>query len=201
VFVGSAGGARGGSGATFGFDGWDALGSPVTMGGSKMRDIELHELTFPFTVIGMGFDADSAGAGQWRGGLGTWLRWRAEQDNLAVVSYGSGGIERNAPFGIAGGGSGRLPRVEIHRTDGSIVVVELNKIYKVSSGDVVEAHYAGGGGYGLPHARSIEAVVRDVRNGALTVGSAESKYGVIVDVEHWTGRRGSSGSAPDPQRR
>jgi N-methylhydantoinase B len=40
---------------------------------------------------------------------------------------------------------------------------------------------AGGGGYGDPHRRDPRAVLRDVRNGLVTVKTARDVYGLNID--------------------
>jgi N-methylhydantoinase B len=185
-FAGFVGFGGGGAGATYGFDGWDGLGTPITMGGNKTMDAELHELASPFTVLGFGLDTDSAGPGTWRGGNGSWLRWRCEQDELPLVSYGSGSLEETAPFGIEGGHASTPNTVVLHRADGSTEAAVLNSIATIQRGDIVEAHFSGGGGYGDPRQREAVAVLDDVRNEVLTAEVAEKVYGVVVDPSSWS---------------
>jgi len=47
-------------------------------------------------------------------------------------------------------------------------------------GDVVIERTAGGGGYGDPAARDVEAVARDVRAGFVTAAEAAAAYGVAI---------------------
>ena len=39
----------------------------------------------------------------------------------------------------------------------------------------------GGGGFGDPHTRALEAVLRDVQQGYVSIGSAAREYGVVID--------------------
>jgi len=75
---------KGGGGASRGLDGWDHIGTVVCAGGLRAPDPELHELVNPYTVLQYEYWPDSAGAGQWRGGMGTIYRWRVEADDIAV---------------------------------------------------------------------------------------------------------------------
>ena len=50
-------------------------------------------------------------------------------------------------------------------------------------GDVAEIHSAGGGGYGDPYERPVEAVLDDVVAGLLSPENARLPYGVAVDPE------------------
>ncbi len=48
---------------------------------------------------------------------------------------------------------------------------------------------AGGGGFGDPQQRDINAVVKDVTDGFVSEAGAQSDYGVNVDVRAKTGKR------------
>jgi N-methylhydantoinase B len=176
----------GGSGATLGADGWDGLGTPVTMGGAQTSDPEQLELSGPVTILGFGLAPDSGGAGRWRGGLGTWVRYRVEQDDLPCLRWGGGTAPETAPFGLHGGHAGRPNTAELHRADGTVEPIVVNTIRTVGAGDVVVHDYAGGGGYGDPAARDVEAVLADVRAGVVSLEAAERVYRVAVDPTDWT---------------
>ncbi|MCW3063242.1 MAG: hypothetical protein JWN32_414 [Solirubrobacterales bacterium] len=183
VTMGAFGG--GGSGATLGADGWDGLGTPVTMGGAQTRDPEQHELTGPSTVLGFGLRTDSGGAGRWRGGLGVWVKYRVEQDGLPNLRWGGGTSEETAPFGLHGGHGSAPSTGEIHHPDGTVEAAAVNTIRTVNAGDVVVANHAGGGGYGDPAERDPELVLRDVRSGLVSPEAAERDYRVAVDIATW----------------
>ncbi|MCW3101281.1 MAG: hypothetical protein JWL77_6899 [Chthonomonadaceae bacterium] len=172
----------GGSGATLGADGWDGLGTPVTMGGSQAMDPEQVELSGPATVLGFGMETDSAGAGRWRGGLGTWVRLRVEQDDLPCLRWGGGTSEETAPFGLHGGLAGRPNRAELHRADGTVEPLTVNTIRTVGAGDVVVQQHAGGGGYGEAAQREPSAVLADIRAGVVSPAVAERVYRVAIDA-------------------
>jgi N-methylhydantoinase B len=179
ITVGSFGG--GGSGATLGADGWDGLGTPVAMGGIQTADPEQVELSGPVTVLGFGLEADSAGAGRWRGGLGTWSSFRIEQDDLPCLRWGGGTAPETAPYGLHGGGAGTPNLADLHRADGSSEPIVVNTIRGVGVGDVVHQRNAGGGGYGDPGRREVDAVLADVRAGLVSVEAAERLYRVAVN--------------------
>ena len=172
----------GGSGATLGADGWDSLGTPVTMGGAQARDPEQHELTGPVTVLGYGLTTDSGGAGQWRGGLGVWTRYRVEQDNLPSLYWGGGTSRQSSPFGLHGGHGGQPNRGVVERRDGTFEPVLVNTITTLNRGDIVHAEHTGGGGFGDPAARDADIVVRDVLDGRISPAAAREIYRVALDA-------------------
>jgi N-methylhydantoinase B len=193
--------SKGGGGASLGHDGWDHIGTVVCAGGLRAPDPELHELVDPFTVLQYEFWPDSAGAGQWRGGMGTIYRWRIDTDGIPAANFGGGTHEATAPFGLAGGKA--APPHELNLYKGKDVIkVEPESLYAFDEGDVFEIYGSGGGGYGNPHRRQIEAVVADVRDGIVSVDKARNDYGVVlnsktfeVDVEATKSARGGL-SAP-----
>ena len=53
----------------------------------------------------------------------------------------------------------------------------------IARGDVIRHVMAGGGGFGWPFERDVDRVVRDVRDGKVSVAAARQWYGVVVDPE------------------
>ena len=49
------------------------------------------------------------------------------------------------------------------------------------SGDVIQFHSAGGGGYGDPLERDLQAVEQDVFNEYISIEKARDDYGVVID--------------------
>jgi N-methylhydantoinase B len=171
---------KGGAGASKGLDGWDHLGTVVCAGGLRAPDPELHELVNPYTVLQYEFWPDSAGAGEWRGGLGTIYRWRAEADNLALANFGGGNRPETAPYGLQGGRSAPPHRLFLHQK-GETTQVDAESFYTYSTGDVFEIFESGGGGYGDPRRRPVDRVLDDVRNELVSVEQAREDYGVVID--------------------
>jgi N-methylhydantoinase B len=173
---------KGGGGASKGLDGWDHLGTVVCAGGLRAPDPELHELVNPYTVLQYEFWPDSAGAGEWRGGMGTIYRWRVETDNIAIANFGGGNRPETAPFGLMGGKAAPPHRLFLRTRDG-IVNVDAESFYKYDRGDIFEIYESGGGGYGDPRRRPVEKVYDDVVNGLVSVENARHDYGVVIDPE------------------
>lgn len=166
-----------GSGARFGSDGYDGVdGSLSTI---RNTPAEKSELEAGVDVLEYGLNRDSAGAGQWRGGLGIRFTFRVTQSGSAVLGRG---LERFyfRPWGMAGGFAGANMRVV--RNIGTPNEEELGKIDMVwlDEGDTVTLLTPGGGGYGDPFDRPVEAVLDDVLSGFVSEAAAERDYGVIV---------------------
>ena len=166
-----------------GLDGWDHLGTVICAGGLRAPDPELHELVDPFTVLQYEFWPDSAGAGRWRGGMGTIYRWRVDADGIPAANFGGGVHEVTAPFGLQGGHPAPPHELAIHKQDGEAIAVDAESFYDLNTGDVFSIHQSGGGGYGDPLDRDITSVREDVINGLVTAAQARANYGVVVDPE------------------
>ncbi len=175
--------SKGGGGAMAGYDGWDHIGTPVTLGGLRAPDPELHELATPYHLLEYQYCPDSAGAGQWRGGLGVNYRWRVEAEGIACANFGSGVRSYTAPAGLAGGRGSGPHRMGITHPDGRSDVVDGNRFYDLHTGDRFEISASGGGGYGDPLRRDPARVLEDVRDGVVTPAAARSRYGVVVCTE------------------
>ncbi|MGN5237228.1 MULTISPECIES: hydantoinase B/oxoprolinase family protein [unclassified Rhodococcus (in: high G+C Gram-positive bacteria)] len=174
---------KGGSGATEGFDGWDHLSPANTLGGLRTPDPELHELDTPYLLEELEYLPDSAGGGQWRGGLGVRYRWRVQASDIACATYGSGFTPETAPVGLLGGRPGIVQRLTLTPEGADPTEIDTNSFYTLGEGDVFEVISSGGGGYGDPHRRDVELVLRDVRDGVVSVDAARTVYGVDIDPD------------------
>lgn len=173
---------KGGGGASHGLDGWDHLGTVVCAGGLRAPDPELHELVNPYTVLQYEFWPDSAGAGQWRGGMGTIYRWRIDTDGIQAANFGGGNRPETAPYGLEGGKAAPPHELYLRKRD-AIITVDAESFYQFDEGDVFEIYQSGGGGYGNPRERSVEKVHEDVVDGIVSAEKARSDYGVVIDPE------------------
>ncbi|MFQ5660522.1 MAG: hydantoinase B/oxoprolinase family protein [Gammaproteobacteria bacterium] len=171
---------KGGGGASKGLDGWDHLGTVVCAGGLRAPDPELHELVNPYTVLQYEFWPDSAGAGEWRGGMGTIYRWQVEADDIAVANFGGGNREQTVPFGLEGG-KAAPPHQLYLKQKGEVIKVDAESFYSYDTGDIFEIYESGGGGYGNPKNRQIDRVCNDVIDGLVSADKAREEYGVVID--------------------
>jgi len=172
--------ARGGSGAVAGVDGYDHIGSVVTLGGFRASDPELFELTTPYRLHRYGYLTDSAGAGAARGGLGILAEFEVQADGLACVDWGSGALPETAATGRRGGHEAIANHHTVVHPDGSTTEPSPNQFVSLSRGDVFRIVAGGGGGYGDPMLRPVERVAEDVRQGYVSLEAARDRYGVQV---------------------
>lgn len=175
--------SKGGAGATYGFDGWDHLGTVCTLGGLRAPDPELHELINPFLILNYEYLMDSSGPGQWRGGHGVYYSWQILVDNVVIAMFGSGILDETAPFGLKGGKSAPKTRQYLKKADGEREWLDVNCLLRLEKGDVIEIFSSGGGGFGSPLNRSAEKVLEDVKNEMISVESANREYGVVIDAD------------------
>ncbi len=178
-------GLKGGSGAIKGCDGYDHIGMIDASGGILDQDYEMFEQQTPHLLLEHEYWCDSAGAGEWRGGLGVQTRFVIGSDNTRVVTFGDGDIE--PAFGVHGGKPGTLNIIKlIYPGDKVYTATTKDLIENVPKGTVFFQQAGGGGGYGEPYGRSPEKVFQDVRNEVLSPDQARKLYGVVIDVETMT---------------
>jgi N-methylhydantoinase B len=175
-------GLKGGSGATHGVDGYDHIGMIDASGGVLDQDYEMFEQQTPHLLIKHEYWTDSAGAGQWRGGLGVETKFKIGGENTKVVVFGDGDIEPG--FGLFKGKSGTLNKIVLTYPD--------NKVYQTTSKDLIEdvpegtilfQQAGGGGGYGDPYLRPAKKVLEEVRNEIISLEKSKSDYGIAIDSE------------------
>jgi N-methylhydantoinase B len=172
----------GGAGARASRDG--ASGTTVNQTNAKIAPVEIIESEFPTRVLRFELIRDSGGAGEFRGGLGI----RREYLNLAEARFSIRSAKHViAPNGFAGGADGRTGDIWINPdTDKAKRLPTRYADYLLQAGDIFRLDTPGGGGYGDPLRRDPERVLRDVREGEVSVEAAAVLYGVVI-----TGRTGA----------
>jgi N-methylhydantoinase B len=173
-------GLKGGSGAMRGTDGYDHIGMIDASGGVLDQDYEMFEQQTPHRLVRHEYLTDSAGAGQWRGGLGVETRFLIGSEDTTVVTFGDGDVE--PAFGLAGGGPGSLNKIELVSPDGEARRLTSKDLVRgVPKGTLYVQHAGGGGGYGDPRQRPREKVREEVRNRIISPGAAKGLYGRSTD--------------------
>ena len=170
-------GLKGGSGAMRGTDGYDHIGMIDASGGLLDQDYEMFEQQTPHRLVKHELLTDSAGAGEWRGGLGVETIFEIGSEDTQLVTFGDGDFE--PAFGLFGGKDAGLNFIRLHYPDGTTVVPK-NKdlITGVPKGTVYHQVASGGGGYGEPKKRDRKVLAEEIRNGVISKEAAVREYGM-----------------------
>ena len=164
----------GGMGARAMKDGKDGVQVHIT--NTSNLPIEAIEMEYPLLVEEYSLVADSAGAGQYRGGMGLrrMIRPRAHE----CIFNGAGERFRHRPWGLFGGESGASGRFllqdgqgENHRVD------DKPNHVQVSPENVIVIETPGAGGFGLPKNRDRELLEKDQRTGKFSKSYLKKYYG------------------------
>ena len=167
---------EGAYGGRFGKDGMDAVDTLyANTRNNPVEDIESH---LPLRVLNYELRENVAGAGQWRGGIGSIRSFELLEDG-AVSVEGDG--QRFRPWGFAGGSEGSPANVDLVHANGQAEALPSKIPYRqLAKGDRLVAYGPCGGGYGDPFARAPEDVLDDVLDGLLEVEAARELYGVAI---------------------
>jgi N-methylhydantoinase B len=89
---------------------------------------------------------------------------------------------KHAPPGVLGGKSAALNKFYFEQSEGDLTPPMGSKMVGIQliNGQAVRLESPGGGGYGDPLLRSIDAVTEDIRLGYITPENAQSEYGVAL---------------------
>jgi len=207
VSIGVGGGERGPWGGSSAGDG-DSY-SIFMSANSIDTPIEAAEADQPLAIMRREYLADSAGAGENRGGAAVLkdTLWReAASHNLFTLRFkwptgiGVRGGEDGGPGGVwlwrdppgagqrprdgwaeAIGVAGRMDPVSHEpRPDGEWQYFGREKLWRTEAGATFRYLSNGGGGWGDPFARDPERVLADVRNGYVSLAGAARDYGVVI---------------------
>ena len=159
--------ARGGGGASEGFDGWSNVGEINVAGGIRSPSIEVTEERFPLFVQRHELRPDSGGVGQWRGGLRAVCDLVYEGEGAARLNTAGDGIVV-PPFGLFGADDGLPHHYKIVSNGAERVLGSKEVGVVVNPGDHIVCLSSGGGGYGEPEERDKDAMDWDLKNGYVT---------------------------------
>jgi len=164
---------EGSYGGRHGKDGLDAVDTLyANTRNNPIEDIESH---FPLRVTQYELLEDGAGAGQWRGGLGS-VREIEFLDDAGYSLEGDGSVW--APPGLFGGKDG-TPGAVLLKGPGGVQELPSKFPYrKAKAGERLCLMSPCGGGYGDPADRDPGAVRSDVIDGHVSRESARTIYGV-----------------------
>lgn len=164
---------NGGLGARPDRDGVSCLSFPVNVGNTP---IEVLENDVPIIIHQRALWADSAGAGEYRGGFGQLfevevLDGEHGPDGDILASFRAGRLALPVP-GFLGGKNADKGELYINGTAQNSGIQRSLK-----PGDTFLCRIPGGGGLGHPSARNPESIARDVENGLVSSEAAAADYG------------------------
>lgn len=172
----------GGAGARWCKDGRDGQDSHLAR--FMNTPIEAVELEFPIRIEKYAFILDTGGAGKYRGALALRRDIRSLIDDLSFARYGDRQVY--APFGLFGGREGAKGKFILNPDTPDEKPLKSKGMDKLKAGDVVSLRLPGAGGYGNPRERDPQAVLRDVRDGKVSVTQAQAEYGIVIDAKTMT---------------
>lgn len=152
----------------------------INDGDTHNSPAEQLEAKYPLLIENYILREDSGGAGEYRGGLGCGYTVEARADFMLNAQ-----VDRMhcKPWGLNGGLDAA----------GNQVVLRSNGTWKedypnaklltayIKKGDAFAVRSGGGGGFGDPFTRPPSKVADDVRQGYVSISSAQRDYGVIFD--------------------
>jgi N-methylhydantoinase B len=159
-------------------DGWINYVLPVVNGLQYRDSVEIDEQKYPMYVYEQRLVQDSEGAGRRRGAPAGFVSFGPSGADM-TVAYAADGAA-NPPQGVHGGLEGGRPTVVHVDEDGNARPLPMVGQARLRSGERIETQHCGGGGYGDPRRREPERVLRDVREGLVSVARARDIYGVVV---------------------
>ena len=171
----------GGYGARQTLDGPDAV---QTHGqNTENAPVEETEINYPVRIVRYELIPDSEGAGRQRGGLGLRRDYLFPDHEVSFTILAD--RERWGPWGLFGGEAGQKAGY-LRNPEGDTVELGSKVTVQLAPGEVISYRTCGGGGYGSPLERDPALVLRDVREGKVSLERAQTVYGVLIDVETWT---------------
>jgi N-methylhydantoinase B len=141
--------------------------------------VEVNETSYPVLIERIELIPDSAGAGRNRGGHGVRKDVRLLGEDMTFANLTD--RQKFPPPGVHGGLSGSVGRTILNGDRPDPAVLDSKGTYAVHHGDLVTTYLSGGGGYGDPLERSLDAITRDIGDGLLSLEKARDDYGVVCD--------------------
>ena len=169
----------GGQGAMHDQDGMDAVQNHMT--NTRNAPVEAIEVAYPLRVEAYGLVPDTEGAGKHRGGVG--MRRAMRVLGKEVMLTQSSDRRDVKPWGLFGGLEASGMRCAVVSADGTRSDLPSKVTTYVGGDHVIETQTPGGGGWGDPRERAVEAVRQDVVEGLVSPQRAREVYGVAIDPD------------------
>ncbi|MBB46116.1 MAG: hydantoin utilization protein B [Rhodospirillaceae bacterium] len=157
-------------------DGLSHGNAPIST--ATIPPLEILEAAYPVMFRQWALRADSGGAGKNRGGLGA--VYEIELLEKSAEGFIFGERAKYAPPGVLGGKSAALNEFYFEQNEGDSTPPMGSKMVGIQlmNGQAVRLETPGGGGYGDPLLRSIDAITEDIRLGYISPENASKEYGV-----------------------
>jgi len=172
----------GGWGAGIDKDGESCLVSAAD-GETYCHPVEIIERDYPIRVECMKFNMeDGIGNGTYRGGFGMRKDYRILSDEANLVCS----INRiqYPPWSVNGGEDGSCNHIVIIRDGKDVWDGGRLSNFILKKGDIVSIRSGGGGGWGNPLKRDPSLVLKDYKDGLITIETVKNVYGVIIDINN-----------------
>lgn len=181
----------GGTGARPNKDGVSSIDTDAT--NCMNIPAEAIEMDSPIRIVKWRLWTDSAGNGKYRGGLGVEKVFEVVRGEVTATYRG----ERHTtkPWGVVGGKAAMSSKAFITRNDGTHEELRTKQTIYLQAGDRLHVFIGGGGGYGDPFERDLQAITNDYLDFYISKEAAEEEYGVIwrnddsIDVKLTTRNR------------
>ena len=169
----------GGLGGNPDSDGLHHANNPIST--ATIPPVEILEAANPVIFTQWALRPDSGGPGLHRGGVGAVYEIEALAPGRTEIAL-LGERGRFAPFGVAGGAAGATNGFWWQGPEGRATPPMASKVVGVSigQGQRLRLESPGGGGWGDPRKRPLDAVARDIRLGHVSVEAAVRDYGVVA---------------------
>jgi N-methylhydantoinase B len=159
-------------------DGWITYAMPDCAKAIYIDSIEVLEQKYPLRFRSLRLLTDSGGSGRHRGAPASETVYGPTDAPMQVFYFAD--FADHPPLGALGGGAGGAARLSKLELDGSESPLDPIGDVTLEPGEFVRGLEAGGGGYGDPLTRTLDAVAADVRDGWVSVEAARDHYGVVI---------------------
>ena len=163
---------------------------------NTIPNLEDYEQLYPVRYLKHELRCDGGGPGYHRGGCG--VEYHVEVQDPSTFHFRSEGLGRPSGHGAANGAEGAGGEMKVVAENGTIHHPRAYGSHAYGP-CTYHAFSPGGGGWGDPLKRPVEAVARDVRDGLVSVEGAHRHYGVAIDdtgeIDHAATRALRTGGA------
>jgi N-methylhydantoinase B len=141
--------------------------------------VESAEQQFPVRIERYELISDTGGAGRYRGSLALRRDIRMLTGPVSFARYAD--RHKIAPHGLFGGHDGATGSIVLNPGTAGERRLKSKGLDVLQTGDLVSLRLPGAGGYGDPRERDLDALERDLADGKVTPGGAETNYACVVE--------------------